>query len=270
VIRGRLVDATGAPLKARRMVAQMRDAPTEWTFGLVHGDGADTDDQGRFWFVRLAAGVYDLEVVGEPLLRGARGLVPGSDDRLVEVVPGGTIAGRVVDEEGERLTHASVVALKPGAGWDVVQAATVSPDGTFRLGPLDPARTHRVVATTSSTGGGNAHARADDVRTGSADLTLSIDTRPRLRVRVLRANRAVASVRLTRIAGGPPVTFEFRDTKVDRDGATALDWRLAMEGTWRVSALADDVTSSGTPTRTWVDVGTVSPGEAVRTFDLPR
>jgi hypothetical protein len=66
------------------------------------------------------------------------GVVTGPDERVVEVLPGAAISGRVIDEGGEPLARAHVEAVLPDHPWDPVQRATTLAVGAFRLHPVDP------------------------------------------------------------------------------------------------------------------------------------
>ena len=264
LLHGRLLDATGAPAAGRRLMAQMRDAPT--LQGPAYGSAAATTDaQGRFWFVRLLPGLYDLEVPAAPVLRGAASLETGPEERTVRILGGGFVAGRVVDETGAPLEGAFVTAYKPDATWSPLQSGSTARDGAFRLEPLDPATPCRVAAQFVYFGGDGRSAIADSVEVGTADLALRIDTGPRLLLRVAfggRGGELRKSIRLTRVEGGPVTARTF-------DGP-AVDWRMALEGTWTVAAHVRDVDALGVPTHVWVDLGTVRRGEPERTFDVPR
>jgi hypothetical protein len=82
-----------------------------------------------------------------------------------------------------------------------------------------------VTASFTFFGGDTRGATAEDVAAGASNVTLRIDTAPRIRVRIARGTREIGSrgIGLTRVEGGTPT-----ERTVDGD---SLDWRMAMEGT---------------------------------------
>ena len=137
LIRGRLLDAAGAPVAGRRLVAEMRDRPNE-QWATVGADFDTTDAQGRFWFLSLIPGVYDVQVPGHLSLGGASGIETGPDEKTIRLLEGASISGRVLDETGEALADVHVSLSKGAPRGAVLQGAQTRKDGCFRLIHLEP------------------------------------------------------------------------------------------------------------------------------------
>ena len=262
MIRGRLLDASGAPAGGRGIVAWMRDAPSEQ--GTLTGTAlATTDAEGRFWLLRLLPGVYDLEVRGHLPLRGATGVEAGREERTVEMLASGEITGRVVDERGVPMAGVSVGVTLPETPWNSLQATSTTTDGAFRLTHLDPSLRYRVAA--SFDGGESRVAVAEKVATGTEGLVFRIDTTPRLRFRVDFSDRGDARsawLRVERVSGGPLVMHKFTGSPVN--------WLAAPPGTWKVLARVRDVDAQGIASYPWIEIGTVTTGEPEKTLVVPR
>jgi len=260
LIRGRLVDAAGAPVLRRRVIAQMRNAPS--VQGPAYGSAfADTDGQGRFWLVQLLPGVYDLQVVGHRALHGATGIEAGPEQRTVRLLTGTAIAGRLVDETGAPMGGVRVSLSESAPRWDTLQSATTRHDGTFRLVDLDASRRYRVWAQLPSPT--PRVAVAEDVVTGTLDLELRMDTTPRLRFRVDFGKRGPGwGIRVERVGGGPRVVHSFTRSPVN--------WPAAPPGTWKVSAQVRDVDGQGKFSLQWLEVGTATTGEPEKTLTVPQ
>ncbi len=261
LIHGRVVDAAGAPVPKRRVVAQMRSAPSHQ--GPAYGSAfADTDAQGRFWLVQLMTGVYDLEVVGHHALGGATGIEAGPKERTVQLLKGATIAGRVVDETGAPLAAVLVSVLGPAPRREVLHGAASYPDGTFRITTLKPSRSYRVSARLPGRSGRTVV--TDDVAAGTHDLEIRIDTTPRLQFRVVFGTRgnSASGVRVERVSGGPSYKHQFRTHPVS--------WKAAPPGTWKVFANVRDLDAQGKLSYRWLEVGTVTTGEPEKTLTVPQ
>ena len=263
LIHGRLLDEAGAPAAGLVVVAQMRDPPRSQ--GLTYlSAAATTDAQGRFWLVRLVPGIYDLRIPGRPSVRGASDIETGPEERTVELLAGVSIAGRVVDETGAPLAGSLLSITESGKGpSEVLQRTQAVGGGTFRFTHLRPGRRYTVAASFGG-GGEQRNALAKDVAPETTDLLLRIDTSPRLRFRIDYAGRGSAGwgVRLEGTAGGRPATRIFRENPVD--------WRGAPPGTWRVFAKVRNLDAKGLTTFTWIELGTVTTGEAETTLVVPR
>ncbi|MDQ1257918.1 MAG: Sigma-70 family polymerase sigma factor [Candidatus Hydrogenedentes bacterium] len=105
-IRGSVVNSEGEPMPATRVEARREDGRGE-TFDTV------TDAQGRFAIERLAGGEYVVAAINEKGGLGYMERVPaGLPKTVVALKAGGTIAGRVYDEEtGKGIANALVGAV---------------------------------------------------------------------------------------------------------------------------------------------------------------
>jgi hypothetical protein len=264
MIRGRVVDAAGAPLARLPLLAQPRDAPSEPAAMWSHQ--VDTDDAGTFWIMRLPAGAYDLaarDAAGSGL-RGGVGLEAGPEARMVQAQAGAPIAGLLLDETGAPVVDATVQLFDPGPAWFSYRSARSSADGSFRLERVDPFRGHRLSVVVAGSDGAARGAGGADVRGGRAGLLLRLGAAPRLRFQVAVPNdrQCERDVRIVRIAGGPPLWHRFSSTPVD--------WSGAPSGTWRVFVRARDLDAEGVPQCVWLEVGTATTGEPEKALSAPR
>jgi RNA polymerase sigma-70 factor (ECF subfamily) len=141
-VRGRVVDENGAP---RRVWAYLNGSNSDrfslvneptWLGGTrIHSREVRTDASGRFRFTDVAAGDYELHVdikgnAGscDRTLRVSRGQTLDLGDVVFPV--GGTLAGRVVDNEGRGLPSVTVDAWSEHK--DRTYTLTAS-DGSFLL-----------------------------------------------------------------------------------------------------------------------------------------
>jgi hypothetical protein len=153
-ISGRVISSeSGRPIRRARVSLRGRA-------GDSRGLATVTDEEGRFTFSSLAAGRYDLRAGKARYVDMAYGARrPGGSGRAVELAEGqqlddvslslataGVITGRVVDDAGEPVVGATVMALRrrPRAGgpnlFPVNQPRTTDDTGTFRLFGLPPGR----------------------------------------------------------------------------------------------------------------------------------
>jgi len=261
LIRGRVIDAAGEPVVGQRVVAQMRDPPSEQG-ATCSSAMVTTNADGRFLFLRLIPGLYDLSTPGWLALQGADGIETGPEERTVRRLDGAAIAGRVVDETGAPLAGVFVSLSEAGTGWNTLQGVQTSGEGTFRLVHLAPSHDYKVGAALG--GPPQRGAVAESVASGTEDLVLRIDTRPHLCFSVDFGDRgnADSKLRVERIDGGPPLVRDFRGSPVK--------WAPAPPGTWRVLARVRDMDANGVVTYPWVEVGTVTTGEPSKTLVVPR
>ncbi|MCS6953140.1 MAG: carboxypeptidase regulatory-like domain-containing protein [Bryobacterales bacterium] len=150
-VEGRVVHAqTGEPL--RRVSLTLRRMARE-AVSFV----ATSDQDGRFVFENVEPGTYQLTAERAGFLRqayGARGAAyagtpitvsPGQHLRDLDfkLLPQGVISGRVVDEEGEPVPRAQVMAMRVGARMSRFPAGSADATndvGEFRIAGLAPGR----------------------------------------------------------------------------------------------------------------------------------
>lgn len=265
VLLGRLVNAEGAGLARRTVSARMRDAPSTLTEPNLDVQGwAETDADGRFAFLQLLPGVYDVTLHGAAYVRGGEGVATGGPEIVLEVPEGAAIAGRVLDESGAPIPDVRVVARRAGTYEDGPRAST-DREGRYRIQGLHPEVRYDVGASVSDGPGEPAWGVAKDVEPGAADAVVFIDTRPRLAFRVdlrgRQTGRVARALRITR-EGPDPAQFEFP--------LRPFLWRKAPPGTWRVSVCLRDLDADGNAVDRWVDLGTVATGAAEVTLVAPR
>lgn len=249
--------------------------------------------EGRFEVGAVEPGLWVLQARAG-LLSGNLGLprqielVAGTDRSLELSLPGGRIAGIVVQEDGSPASGI-VVALErsDATSSDLSGRAQVGegveltgPDGTFRFDAVAPGR-YAVVARPWFVGGaaGSQAARSASFELGAGEQRSEVQLRmvdgATVSVGVVDASsrpRANALVTLLRADGGRADLFD--PALTDRDGIARFAG--VPDGSWRVSvdapgaapvAAADLHVSGGSDVRTEVRV---EPGVAVRVeLDVP-
>ncbi len=150
-LRGIVTNAvTGEPLRK----AYLRLVPSA---GTKQFSNAVTDQEGKFTFVAIEPGSYQIEAEHQGFLGREfdekNGSVPefrlSSGDKLAEVsvklTPQSVVSGRVVDEDGDIWTHATVSVAKSVfkqgrrqlQGWE---SGELDDQGQFRIAGLAPGR----------------------------------------------------------------------------------------------------------------------------------
>jgi len=122
-------------------------------FGFADGKqyryGAMTTADGKFSVTGLPGGNYGMSASRPGFVAGQRGsasltLKPGDhkDDVTLKLTPTGSIAGTVVDADGEPMENCNVMAESGRGG----QASQTDAQGRFRIGGLTPGK-YRIKAT---------------------------------------------------------------------------------------------------------------------------
>jgi hypothetical protein len=143
VLRGRVVDRSGAPIVDAAVVARP-DAAIDGSVTLANDrerrPGARTDASGRFELAGLPENIsgYQIQASTADALAPPRELSPADLDRDIELVldASGSIAGRLVDESGRPSHGATSVVLATTTAPVREYTASVGADATFSLAPL--------------------------------------------------------------------------------------------------------------------------------------
>jgi hypothetical protein len=156
-IEGQVVHAlTGEPVRKVKLTLRKRSIDMTPAAGAAPA-GIASDNEGRFAFEKLEPGTYSLYAERSGFLRqeyGARGnpfmgtpLTLRAGEQMSEVtfklMPQGVIAGRVLDDEGEPVQHAQVMAMRQtGSGGQARMSMGVATNdlGEFRVADLAPGR----------------------------------------------------------------------------------------------------------------------------------
>ena len=170
-------DATGEPVDGAvvELIPEGAVLPAlrrDTTVGLV----GETTRYGRFTLMGVAPGRYRLEASADGFTRQEYGQTPGRDggaiidlaseatvDVAIDLVPTGTISGRVFDEFGDPLPDVTIQALRSRyspdgtLGFTRMQAGVTDDRGEFRLFGLSPEK-YTVVATEPGPFAGSGYA----------------------------------------------------------------------------------------------------------------
>jgi hypothetical protein len=212
---------------------------------------------GTFRLRRIEPGAYRVEARAEGFAAKTIGPVEvrsGSSPARIDIAlePGGSLAGRVVDPEGEPLGGIEVVALPvaPGSGPpageedELVQtgaigtgAAVTGSDGAFRIDHL-PSGEFRVLAR--ARGFEPAWTQAAVPGETIADLVLAPHARIAVRVREAATAEPVTSfaVRLERRDDGGEFREDHRKSRDVNDALGRFDCHGLRSGEWRVRVTA--------------------------------
>jgi hypothetical protein len=241
-VRGHITDATnGKPLRMARVIL----TPEGRILGATQRT-TRSDEKGRFQSLDVPPGRYNMTAwkaryasteLGQTTFEGTgRPLTVGAGDQLeradVALLRAAAITGRVVDDLGEPIQRAIVIAYKPGyqtRGRALVPGSqsTTNDRGEYRIAQLLPGD-YYVAAQERSTGFGS---QAD------ADIGLAITAYP--------AATDVRGARLVTVAGGAdttgidiammsvnPATLSgvVIDTTAQRAGGVELELQAVTEG----------------------------------------
>ena len=150
-VAGRVVSATGGRPPAHALVT-LTDNVSNRTVSSVRAG-----DDGAFRFGPVPTGRYRLEGQAAGFLRGAyrqhgqfsTAIVTGAglpvNDLVLSLMPQASITGRLVDEAGDAIPHATLTLFRqePGGGTPavhIVSTTAAEDDGSFEFGPLQPGR----------------------------------------------------------------------------------------------------------------------------------
>ncbi|MBX7184132.1 MAG: carboxypeptidase-like regulatory domain-containing protein, partial [Vicinamibacteria bacterium] len=166
----------------------------------------ETDFEGKFGFKGLSAGDYDVTVSKPGFTRGiVNAAKAGEGSAPLEVVlsPGASIAGRLVQPNGQTVTGYSVSARPASAGSSNAMLmgprggnfAQVDPDGGFLLEGLTPGTAYDL--SIFGEGDFRGDARKKGVVAPAADVEIEVASRGRIAGRVVDA-----------VSGAPITDFE--------------------------------------------------------------
>ena len=221
-IRGRVVDATGEPVTEARVRARSvgGDPRAQRSFGWSRELEAD----GSFELTGLLPGSY--EVKAEPY-DGHRIEVEqtvevsadaDTEDVVLELPAGGTIAGVVQDEKGQPLYGVQVRLDARGWGFGFGDATHTDETGRFEITPVQVGK-HRVIAQPED--GGEVLRKPgtsdDDVQGESVEVVAGETAEVTL---VVEASRGSISGRVVDEDGGP-VADAFIQAERESDSVTA-------------------------------------------------
>ncbi|WP_406697279.1 carboxypeptidase regulatory-like domain-containing protein [Singulisphaera sp. Ch08] len=215
IIRGRVVDEAGNPIKGVHVVPQI-STPRPNSGGFVYLDtlGANTDRDGKFTLEGMPENV-SCDVVAEGWSAVRQKTLSASDESKNEVVllGGGAIRGRVVDPLGNPVKNFRIQVgipknSKPGdpvggyfAGYGGTGLAFTRNDGVFTISGLTAGNLHRLTVIAESFGGGEVD-RVEAQSLGrlkpADDLTIKLEPGHTLRVRVIgEKGKLVEGARVT-------------------------------------------------------------------------
>ncbi|MHC4079035.1 MAG: carboxypeptidase regulatory-like domain-containing protein, partial [Planctomycetota bacterium] len=203
-VSGQVVDPTGSPV-AGVSVTSRRDTSA---IALALGDGKKTDKDGRFELAGLQPGEHNLVTRSAEHLPAQQKVqvTEGQhlEDVLIRVQPGGFIVGTVVDDLGQAVAGADVVASRTQQLDPQLKITSFSPgestrtdaSGRFRLANLDTEKaTLRVTKTGLAT-------EQRDIVVGTTDVTIELQRLGAIEgVLVDEHSKPVAGSRIS-IAGG--------------------------------------------------------------------
>jgi protocatechuate 3,4-dioxygenase beta subunit len=288
LLSGTVTEAGGRTPIAGAQVRLVPSRPTPGVMPLMQMPSVITDREGRFTFEGVAAGRYrfDVQKAGFATVDASREITLADGERKTDVTlslqRGGAIAGRVLDNSGEPVANANVIALRhpPGLPASAVQlqnilvpagnSAQTNDLGEFRLfglppgeyalqvssrdmyGPAAPARRSTPVATYYP---GTTDPIAAQMITVTAGQTLpNVDVGlielPAFQVSGVvhdRAGRPVmnALIRLTSAdeSRGPLAMMMSRINQAHTDASGRFTMNSLTAGTYALVAMAPVVTS---------------------------
>ena len=217
-IRGRVLDAAGAPAAGVRVRARNTDRRPE---SRVRQASARTGRDGSFVVPDLPAGTFDLETSSPDYPRGAFvGAVPGGppiEFRLPEAV---RISGRVTDPSGNPIAGVRVQAR--GESGDA-GSSPAADDGTFEIRNLAPGSYSIQVRSATP---GWSDARVDGVEGGTRGMEIKLARSLAITGKVLGPD-------------GGPAPGRGRIRVLDRDGKQVASTRWDGQGGFALSGLTE-------------------------------
>ena len=226
-IRGRLVDASGAPVRAALLRADELQTADPWTRS-SDTPAVYTEATGAFAFERVPPGRYRIVQVieantfgGVRPLRGGEDVASGATDVRLVAGADATITGTVVDEEGRPVADAAVTATPVGGGPRC--GATTDAKGAFTIANASDLVRYSLVTSVED----RPPAFAKDVAPGATGVVLKVPRTRETTGRVL-------------LADGKPYANAYVEFSLE-----GTDWRTSAktdaEGRFTASTLPDGV-----------------------------
>ncbi|MHC4136978.1 MAG: carboxypeptidase regulatory-like domain-containing protein [Planctomycetota bacterium] len=188
-VRGRVEFEGGAPAPNIRVTASPKPVKGGQPYETRASRSGMTDFDGRFEIPGIAEGVHSLSAYYRDGRVEAVEVRAGDRDLKLVIRPSASIAGFVVDEEGEPVANARVSAIIPTAGAERKQSGVSGQGGRFTITHLDPGVYPLVVEPQeqawSTQNPGFETKRVDPVATGTEELAIVVSYGPTLQGRVI-------------------------------------------------------------------------------------
>lgn len=189
-----------------------------------------TDHRGGFRFGSLEAGRYRLNVILGQGLREVRTVDLVTDEEIELSLEGGSVVGRVIDENGQPVTGGQVALHAVEAAQGFVPSSGISvrtdPDGRFEIDAVGEG-TYRLIARAASVGTATQTVTLNPPHSNLGDVTLERGTE------VLLAIHGPAGTPVQALVGG-----------IVRDAAgqplTSVEARVGDDGLARVSGVPSE------------------------------
>jgi protocatechuate 3,4-dioxygenase beta subunit len=188
-VHGRVEFEGGAPAANIRVTANPKKGEGGQPFETRTARSAMTDFDGRFAVPGIAEGVYSVSAYYRDGKADAVDVRAGDRDVKLVFRPTASIAGFVVNEDGEPVASARVSAIIPTAGAERKQSGVSGQGGRFTITHLDPGA-YPLVAESQAQGWSTQNPgfetkHVDAVATGTEELMIVVSYGPTLTGRVL-------------------------------------------------------------------------------------
>ena len=233
IARGRVVDASGAPIEGASVVPQIPNPQPGWA-GFVYLEElrGRTDADGQFVLRGLPRSLVQFDIVAEgySALRREGLAIGDAEDRerrnTIELLAGGALRGRVVDQDGEPIRNFRLLIdipreRDPGdpiggffAGLTGIGLTYTSDDGRFVVSDLTAGNVQRVTAIAEGYGQASEDrvtAHPLDQLPPAEELTLVLGPGHPLRVHAIdrEDGEPIEGARVTLVNGDPSLDDSF-------------------------------------------------------------
>jgi protocatechuate 3,4-dioxygenase beta subunit len=235
LVSGRVEFEGGGPAPNVRVTASPKRVKGGQPYETRASRHAITDFDGRFEISGIAEGTYGLSAYArEGRVESVEARAGDKDLKLV-IRPAASIAGFVVDEEGEPVSNARVSAIIPTAKGEQKRSGVSRQGGRFEIAHLDPGSYPLLVEPQqqawSSTNPGFETKRLDPVATGTEELKIVVSYGPTLEGRVVGHDGAPVP------GAGVIAMLAHVEKKADPRAQQQADQKLAQQA--RPSAVTD-------------------------------